>query len=100
MEALPDATRCFDHRSSTTKAIRGAYRERHDPPGRQGSGRARWASTRIQACPRSTSRLDGDGGELMHRATRHSVGRRMAVVFIETKTRDRKAMVGWRRSAD
>ena len=34
--------------------------------------------------------LDGDGGELMHRATRNSIGRRMAVIFIETKTRDVK----------
>ena len=37
--------------------------------------------------------LDGDGGELMHRATRHNIGRRMAVIFIETKTRDRYEMV-------
>ncbi|MGI9323250.1 MAG: protein translocase subunit SecD [Pseudomonadales bacterium] len=37
--------------------------------------------------------LDGDGGELMHRATRHDIGRRMAVVFIETKTRDRYEMI-------
>lgn len=38
--------------------------------------------------PQVNIRLDGDGGELMHRATRHSVGRRMAVIFIEDKTRD------------
>lgn len=42
--------------------------------------------------PQVNIRLDGDGGELMHRATRHSVGRRMAVIFIETKTRDRKVI--------
>ncbi len=40
--------------------------------------------------PQVNITLDGDGGELMHRATRNSVGRRMAVIFIETKTRDRK----------
>ena len=40
--------------------------------------------------PQVNIRLDGDGGELMHRSTRHNVGRRMAVIFIETKTRDRK----------
>ena len=28
----------------------------------------------------------------MHRSTRHNVGRRMAVIFIETKTRDRKVI--------
>ena len=28
----------------------------------------------------------------MHRATRYDIGRRMAVVFIETKTRDRYEM--------
>jgi preprotein translocase subunit SecD len=42
--------------------------------------------------PQVNIRLDGDGGELMHRATRHNIGRRMAVIFIETKTRDRKVM--------
>ena len=42
--------------------------------------------------PQVNIRLDGDGGELMHRSTRHSVGRRMAVIFIETKTRDRKVL--------
>ncbi len=42
--------------------------------------------------PQVNIRLDGDGGELMHRATRHSIGRRMAVIFIETKTRDRKVI--------
>ena len=40
--------------------------------------------------PQVNITLDGDGGELMHRVTRHNVGRRMAVIFIETKTRDRK----------
>ena len=39
--------------------------------------------------PQVNIRLDGSGGELMHRATRYNVGRRMAVIFIETKTRDR-----------
>ena len=42
--------------------------------------------------PQVNITLDGDGGELMHRATRHNVGRRMAVIFIETKTRDRKVI--------
>ena len=42
--------------------------------------------------PQVNIRLDGDGGELMHRATRHSVGRRMAVIFIEDKTRDFSVM--------
>ena len=44
--------------------------------------------------PQVNITLDGDGGELMHRATRHNVGRRMAVIFIETKTRDRKVIKG------
>lgn len=38
--------------------------------------------------PQVNITLDSEGGELMHRATRYSIGRRMAVVFIETKTRD------------
>jgi preprotein translocase subunit SecD len=42
--------------------------------------------------PQVNIRLDGDGGELMHRSTRHNIGRRMAVIFIETKTRDRKVI--------
>jgi preprotein translocase subunit SecD len=43
--------------------------------------------------PQVNIKLDSDGGELMHRTTRHNVGRRMAVIFIETKTRDRYEMV-------
>ena len=43
--------------------------------------------------PQVNIKLDSDGGELMHRATRHNIGRRMAVIFIETKTRDRYEMV-------
>ena len=42
--------------------------------------------------PQVNITLDGDGGELMHRSTRYNVGRRMAVIFIETKTRDRKVI--------
>lgn len=43
--------------------------------------------------PQVNITLDSDGGELMHRATRHSIGRRMAVIFIETKTRDKYELV-------
>ena len=43
--------------------------------------------------PQVNIKLDSDGGDLMHRATRHNIGRRMAVIFIETKTRDRYEMV-------
>ena len=43
--------------------------------------------------PQVNIKLDSDGGELMHRATRRNIGRRMAVIFIETKTRDRYEMV-------
>ena len=43
--------------------------------------------------PQVNITLDSDGGELMHRATRHSIGRRMAVIFIETKTRDNYEVV-------
>lgn len=43
--------------------------------------------------PQVNITLDGDGGEMMHRSTRHNVGRRMAVIFIETKTRDKKVIV-------
>ncbi len=37
--------------------------------------------------PQVNITLDGLGGEWMYRATRHNVGRRMGVVFKETKTR-------------
>ena len=38
--------------------------------------------------PQVNISLDSEGGNLMHRATRHNIGRRLGVVFIETKTRD------------
>ena len=44
--------------------------------------------------PQVNITLDSEGGELMHRSTRYNIGRRMAVVFIETKTRDRYEMRG------
>ena len=37
--------------------------------------------------PQVNITLDGDGGKLMHRKTRDNVGNRMAVLFIEFKTR-------------
>ena len=43
--------------------------------------------------PQVNITLDSDGGELMHRATRHSIGRRMAVIFTETKSRDKYEIV-------
>ena len=42
--------------------------------------------------PQVNITLDGTGGELMHKATRHDIGRRMAVVFIETRNVDRKVI--------
>ena len=44
--------------------------------------------------PQVNIRLDGAGGELMHRATRYNIGRRMGVVFIETKLKDRLVSEG------
>jgi len=43
--------------------------------------------------PQVNITLDGTGGELMHRATRHNIGRRLGVIFIETKTRNSYEMV-------
>ncbi len=43
--------------------------------------------------PQVNITLDGDGGNMMHRATRNNIGRRLGVVFIETKTRDSYEMV-------
>jgi preprotein translocase subunit SecD len=43
--------------------------------------------------PQVNITLDGTGGELMHRATRNNVGRRLGVIFLETKTRTTYAMV-------
>ncbi|GEN24127.1 protein translocase subunit SecD [Halomonas cupida] len=42
--------------------------------------------------PQVNINLDGTGGTLMNRATRSNIGRNMAVVFIEHKTRDRTVM--------
>ncbi len=38
--------------------------------------------------PQVNITLDSEGGEKINRATRNDIGRRMAVIFIETKTRD------------
>ena len=38
--------------------------------------------------PQVNITLDSEGGKLMNRATRNNIGRRLGVVFIETKTRD------------
>ena len=43
--------------------------------------------------PQVNISLDSEGGNLMHRATRNSIGRRLGVVFIETKNRDTYKMV-------
>jgi|TARA_B100000497_G_scaffold28928_1_gene33901 preprotein translocase subunit SecD len=43
--------------------------------------------------PQVNITLDSEGGELMHRATRNNIGRRLGVVFIETKTRDSYQMI-------
>jgi preprotein translocase subunit SecD len=43
--------------------------------------------------PQVNITLDSEGGNLMHRATRNNIGRRLGVVFIETKTRDSYEMV-------
>ncbi|MGR2739389.1 protein translocase subunit SecD [Billgrantia sp. Q4P2] len=42
--------------------------------------------------PQVNINLDGTGGTLMNRATRTNIGRNMAVLFIEHKTRDRVVM--------
>lgn len=43
--------------------------------------------------PQVNISLDSEGGNLMHRATRNNIGRRLGVVFIETKSRDTYKMV-------
>jgi len=43
--------------------------------------------------PQVNISLDGQGGKLMNRATRSAIGRKMAVLFIEYKTRSRYEMV-------
>ncbi|WP_136247978.1 protein translocase subunit SecD [Halomonas borealis] len=42
--------------------------------------------------PQVNINLDGTGGTLMNRSTRTNIGRNMAVLFIEHKTRDRTVM--------
>ncbi len=43
--------------------------------------------------PQVNIKLDSEGGNLMHRATRDNIGRRLGVVFIETKNRTTYKMV-------
>lgn len=43
--------------------------------------------------PQVNIKLDSEGGNLMHRATRNNIGRRLGVVFIETKIRDTYKMI-------
>ena len=43
--------------------------------------------------PQVSIDLDGEGGNLMHRATKDNIGRRLGVVFIESKTIDSYQMV-------
>ena len=90
MEALPDATR-----SSTQKFDYEGYSADIEKDLILRGDRVLDANVGFDpdsGLPQVNIRLDGDGGELMHRSTRHNVGRRMAVIFIETKTRDRKVI--------
>ena len=90
MEALPDATR-----SSTQKFDYEGYSADIEKDIILRGDRVLDANVGFDpesGSPQVNIRLDGDGGELMHRSTRHNVGRRMAVIFIETKTRDRKVI--------
>jgi preprotein translocase subunit SecD len=43
--------------------------------------------------PQVSIDLDGEGGNLMHRSTKDNIGRRLGVVFIESKTIDTYQMV-------
>ena len=92
MEALPDAAR-----SSTQKFDYEGYSADIEKDIILRGDRVLDANVGFDpdsGLPQVNIRLDGDGGELMHRSTRHNVGRRMAVIFIETKTRDRKVIEG------
>jgi preprotein translocase subunit SecD len=90
MEALPDATR-----ASTQKFDYEGYSADIEKDVILRGDRVLDANVGFDpdsGMPQVNIRLDGDGGELMHRSTRHNVGRRMAVIFIETKTRNRKVI--------
>jgi len=90
MEALPDASR-----SSTQKFDYEGYTADIEKDVILRGDRVLDANVGFDpdsGMPQVNIRLDGDGGELMHRSTRHNVGRRMAVIFIETKTRNRKVI--------
>jgi preprotein translocase subunit SecD len=90
MEAMPDASK-----SSTTEYNYEGFNTRIENDIILRGDRVLDATVGFDpdsGLPQVNIRLDGDGGELMHRETRHSIGRRMAVIFIETKTRDRKVL--------
>ncbi|MCB1693240.1 MAG: protein translocase subunit SecD [Pseudomonadales bacterium] len=91
MEALPDAPRSttlpYDYEGRTVQLerniiVRGDRVIDAQVGYDQNSG-----------LPQVNLTLDGEGGEKINRATRNNVGRRMAVIYIETKTRDVLKMV-------
>lgn len=91
MEAMPDASRS----STITQVYEGRNRALEKDVILRGDRvfDAQVGFDPDSGLPQVNITLDSDGGELMHRATRHSIGRRMAVIFIETKTRDKYEIV-------
>ena len=91
MEAMPDAPRS----STITQVYEGRNRALEKDVVLRGDRvfDAQVGFDPDSGLPQVNITLDSDGGELMHRATRHSIGRRMAVIFIETKTRDKYEIV-------
>ena len=91
MEAMPDAPRS----STITQVYEGRNRALEKDVILRGDRvfDAQVGFDPDSGLPQVNITLDSDGGELMHRATRHSIGRRMAVIFIETKTRDKYEIV-------
>ncbi len=86
MEALPDAPRSttvtYDYEGRTAQLERNIIIR---------GDRVIDASVGFDpetSLPQVNITLDGEGGEKINRATRNNIGRRMAVIFIETKTRD------------
>ena len=91
MEAMPDASRS----NTITQVYEGRNRALEKDVILRGDRvfDAQVGFDPDSGLPQVNITLDSDGGELMHRATRHSIGRRMAVIFIETKTRDNYEVV-------
>ena len=96
LEAEPDASlaskELFEYRDEGEQlATGGAYLQRRAVINGTNVSGAQAGFDSESSQPNVNITLDSDGGKKMHRGTRHEVGRRLGVLFIEYKTRTQDA---------